>query len=150
MSLLRVDSLGVRYGEDVAVDNLSFSVKAGESVGLVGESGSGKTQTALSILGLLPRNATVRGSIVFDGMELQGASEEQLDHFRAQRISMVFQDPMLALNPYLRIGEQILRVLIAHGMSDRHAAEASVLEMLSAVGLLLRRWGPASCDVSCH
>jgi len=135
MSLLRVDSLGVRYAEDVAVDNLSFSVKAGESVGLVGESGSGKTQTALSILGLLPRNATVRGSIIFDGMELQGAGEQQLDNFRAQRISIVFQDPMLALNPYLRIGEQILRVLVAHGISDRHAAAASVLEMLSAVGL---------------
>jgi oligopeptide/dipeptide ABC transporter ATP-binding protein len=135
MSLLIVDSLGVRYGDDVAVDSVSFSVNAGDSVGLVGESGSGKTQTALSILGLLPRNATVRGSIVFDGTELQGASEKQLDNIRAQRISMVFQDPTLALNPYLKIGEQILRVLVAHGMNDKHAAAERVLEMLSAVGL---------------
>ena len=78
MSSLCVDSLSVRYGDDVAVDNVSFSIDAGDSVGLVGESGSGKTQIALSILGLLPRNATVRGSIVFDGVELQGASEQHI------------------------------------------------------------------------
>ena len=135
MSLLRIDSLGVRYGEEVAVDNLSFSVDAGESVGLVGESGSGKTQTAMAILGLLPRNASVSGSIVFDGDELQGASEKQLDKIRAQRISIVFQDPMLALNPYLRIGDQISRVLIAHGMGNRQHAAARTLEMLKSVGL---------------
>ena len=135
MSLLRIDSLGIRYGEEVAVDNISIGVDAGESVGLVGESGSGKTQTAMAILGLLPRNASVSGSIVFDGNELQGTSEKQLDQIRAQRISIVFQDPTLALNPYLRIGEQISRVLIAHGLGDRRHAAARTLEMLKAVGL---------------
>ena len=134
MSLLRVDSLGVRYREEVAVDDVSFSVNVGESVGLVGESGSGKTQTALAILGLLPRNADVRGSITFDGKELQGAAERELDQVRAQRISIVFQDPMLALNPYLRIGKQISRILTVRGRS-KSAADVSVLEMLRAVGL---------------
>ncbi len=135
MSLLCISSLGVRYGEDAVVDEVSFSVNEGESVGLVGESGSGKTQTALAVLGLLPPNASVSGSIVFDGEELQGAGEKRLNQIRAQRISMVFQDPMLALNPYLRIGEQISRILIAHGVSTGRAAGERVLEMLGAVGL---------------
>ena len=135
MSLLEIESLTVRYGNQTAIDGLSFSVNAGESLGLVGESGSGKTQTALAILGLLPGNAEVSGSIKFDGEELQGAGEKQLDAIRARRISIVFQDPMLALNPYLRIGEQIARIIIAHEMADGAAAEERVIEMLDAVGL---------------
>ena len=135
MSLLEIESLTVRYGKQTAIDGLSFSLNAGESVGVVGESGSGKTQTALAILGLLPRNAEVSGSIKFDGEELQGAGEKQLDAIRARRISIVFQDPMLALNPYLRIGEQIARIIIAHEMADGAVAEERVIEMLNAVGL---------------
>ncbi len=135
MSLLDVEALGIRYGDEVAVDSVSFSVTPGESVGLVGESGSGKTQTALAILGLLPQSAAVSGSIRFDGQELLGASEQSLDQIRARRISMVFQDPMLALNPYLRIGEQIARILIEHGISDAVRAKARVVEMLATVGL---------------
>jgi len=135
MSLLDIDSLTVRYGDETAIDGLSFTVNAGESVGLVGESGSGKTQTALAILGLLPRNATVTGSIKFDGEELQGAGDRQLDTIRARRISIVFQDPMLALNPYLRIGEQIARILIEHQIAAGRAAGERVIEMLDAVGL---------------
>ena len=135
MSLLEIESLTVRYGSETAIDGLSFSLDAGESVGLVGESGSGKTQTALAILGLLPRNAIVSGSIKFDGEELQGASEKQLNAIRARRISIVFQDPMLALNPYLRIGEQIARILIEHQMAAETTPEERVIEMLGAVGL---------------
>ena len=135
MSLLDIESLTVRYGNETAIDGLSFSLDAGESVGLVGESGSGKTQTALAILGLLPRNAIVSGSIKFEGGELQGASEKQLDAIRARRISIVFQDPMLALNPYLRIGEQIARILIEHQIAAETTPEERVIEMLGAVGL---------------
>jgi peptide/nickel transport system ATP-binding protein len=135
VSLLEIESLTVRYGNETAIDGLSFSVDAGESVGLVGESGSGKTQTALAILGLLPRNAIVSGSVKFNGEELQGASEKQLNAIRAQRISIVFQDPMLALNPYLRIGEQIARILIEHQIAAETTAEERVIEMLGAVGL---------------
>ena len=134
MSLLDIMSLTVRYENDAVVDDLSFSVNAGESVGLVGESGSGKTQTALAILGLLPRNAMVGGSIKIEGKELRGASEQELNAIRARRISIVFQDPMLALNPYLRIGEQIGRIMITHEIADGAAAEERVVEMLDAVG----------------
>ena len=135
MSLLDVKALSIRYGGATVVDNVSFAVQPGGSVGLVGESGSGKTQTSLAILGLLPRNAEVSGSIRFASQELIGASEQRLDEVRATRISMVFQDPMLALNPYLTIGQQISRILIEHGMSDANSASGRVIEMLGAVGL---------------
>lgn len=135
MSVLDVEDLSIRYAESVVVDGVSFAVKSGESVGLVGESGSGKTQTALAILGLLPGNAVASGSIKFDGQELLGASEQSLDQIRARRIAMVFQDPMLALNPYVRIGKQIVRILIAHDVCDAASARGRVIAMLEAVGL---------------
>ena len=135
MSLLSIESLSVSYASEKAIDELSFSINKGESVGLVGESGSGKTQTALAILGLLPGNAITDGSIRFAGNELLGASEQELDCIRARRIAIVFQDPMLALNPYLRIGEQIGRILIAHELSAGATVKERVIEMLKAVGL---------------
>lgn len=135
MSLLSVDALTIRYGNTAAVSDLSFAIEAGESVGLVGESGSGKSQTALAILGLLPRSANVSGSVAFADQELIGATEKALDIVRAQRIAMVFQDPMLALNPYLRIGQQLALIVTQHGIANAPAAQRRVLEMLDAVGL---------------
>jgi ABC-type glutathione transport system ATPase component len=135
MSLLAVDKLTIRYGDQLAVSDLSFTVETGESVGLVGESGSGKTQTALAILGLLSRSATVSGSIRVGGSEILGASERALDRIRARRVAMVFQDPMQALNPYLRIGQALCQVLGSHGMARGAAARARVIDMLRRVGL---------------
>ena len=99
MSLLDVTGLTVRYGEDAVVDGVDLFIERGESVGLVGESGSGKSQSALAILGLLPRTARVSGSIEFDGQQLLDLVGRQLDTIRARRIGMVFQDPLLALSP---------------------------------------------------
>ena len=135
MSLLDVQGLTIRYGNDTVVDGVDLYIDRGESVGLVGESGSGKSQSALAILGLLPRQAEVSGSILFDEQQLLGASEQQLDTFRACRIGMVFQDPMQALNPYLRIGAQLRQILLSHGGTDKAAVDARVLEMLAKVGL---------------
>jgi len=135
MSLLDVRNLSIRYAGGEVVSKLSFSVDTGESVGLVGESGSGKTQTALAIMGLLPGAAAVSGSIAFGGTEIVGASERQLDRLRAERIGMVFQDPMQALNPYVPIGKQLRRVLLRHGTSDGREADQRVMHMLSRVGL---------------
>jgi len=135
VSALNVADLSIQYAGSSVVDGISFAVNPGESVGLVGESGSGKTQTALAILGLLPANAVASGSIKFAGQELLGAGEQSLDKIRARRISMVFQDPMLALNPYLKIGEQIVRILIAHDVCDAASAKVRVIAMLEAVGL---------------
>jgi peptide/nickel transport system ATP-binding protein len=135
MSLLEVRDLTVRYADADAVAGVSFGVDAGESVGLVGESGSGKTQTALAIMGLLPEKAATGGSIAFDGTEIVGASERQLDRLRAERIGMVFQDPMQALNPYVPIGKQLRRILLRHGINDGRAADQRVMHMLDRVGL---------------
>ena len=118
MSLLEVDALTIRYGDQAAVDGLSFSVGAGESVGLVGESGSGKTQTAMAALGLLPANASISGSITLAGSELLGAGQAHLNKLRARRIAVVFQDPMQALNPFVRVGPQIRRILTEHALAD--------------------------------
>ena len=135
MSLLEVSGLGIRYGTNDVVAGLSFSVDPGESCGLVGESGSGKTQTALAILGLLPAAATSSGSIRFDGIELLVADEDEMNALRAERIAIVFQDPMQALNPYLRIGQQIRRILLQHDLASGHEANDRVIEMLARVGL---------------
>ena len=135
MSLLEVNDLCIRYGGDVVVDGVSFAVNGGESVGVVGESGSGKSQTALSLLGLLPTNASISGSILFDGEELVNKTSKQLDQVRAIRIGIVFQDPMQALNPYLRIGKQLRQILLRHELATRETADAKVIEMLQRVGL---------------
>ncbi len=135
MSLLDVTGLTIRYGNDTVVDGVDLYVDRGESVGLVGESGSGKSQSALAILGLLPRQARVSGSVEFDGQQLLGAPEGVLDAVRARRIGMVFQDPMQALNPYLRVGRQLEQILLAHGLADRRTAAQRVMAMLARVGL---------------
>ena len=135
MSLLDVSGLTIRYGDETVVDGVDLFIERGESVGLVGESGSGKSQSALAVLGLLPREAEVSGSIEFDGQQLIGLPERDLDTIRARRIGMVFQDPMQALNPYLRVGAQLRQVLLCHGLADQGKADACVIEMLSRVGL---------------
>ncbi len=135
MSLLDVTGLTIRYGDNTVVDGVDLFVERGESVGLVGESGSGKTQSALAILGLLPRRARVSGSIEFDDRQILGASERELDTLRARRIGMVFQDPMQALNPYLRVGAQLRQILVRHGLAQGREADASVVAMLARVGL---------------
>jgi peptide/nickel transport system ATP-binding protein len=135
VSLLEIDKLAIRYGDTAVVDSLSFSVDQGESVGLVGESGSGKSQTALAVLGLLPRQARVSGNIRFDGTELVGAAKDTLNQLRARRIGIVFQDPMQALNPYLRVGRQIREILVRHELANGKNIDARIVEMLARVGL---------------
>ena len=135
MSLLDVRGLTVRYGDEAVVDDVSFRVRRGESVGIVGESGSGKSQTALAILGLLPRQACATGSIQFRDTQVIGASEAALNALRARGIGIVFQDPMQALNPYLRVGKQLRQIPLSHGLAEGAAADARVIDMLDAVGL---------------
>ena len=135
MSLLDVTGLTIRYGDETVVDGVDLFVDRGESVGLVGESGSGKSQSALAILGLLSKKAEVSGSIEFDGQQIVGADEATMDTIRARRIGIVFQDPMQALNPYLRIGTQLRQILLAHGIVDKTQADKRCMEMLARVGL---------------
>jgi ABC-type glutathione transport system ATPase component len=140
-ALLQIRSLSVHYpaangraaGAADALSGVDLDVAAGECLGLVGESGSGKTAILLSILGLLPPNARLGGSIRFHGDELAGMPLKGLNEIRGTRIAMIFQDPMSALNPYMRIIDQLSEVPRVHGGLPRRAAEQRALEMLEAV-----------------
>jgi oligopeptide transport system ATP-binding protein len=139
MDLLEVRDLSIGFhmpGRDVqVVSSVSFSLKEGRTLAIVGESGSGKTQTAFAVLGLLAGNGYSSGSIRLDGREILGLGQTELNRVRAEKIAMIFQDPMTSLNPYLRVGEQLSEVLVQHkGMSQR-AATAEAVTMLDAVRL---------------
>ena len=139
--LLVVDDLHVTFqthGNRAvhAVDGVSLTVNAGETVGIVGESGSGKSVTALAILGLLPsRGVTTSGSVRLNGQELLGAPERVLQDVRGRRAAMVFQDPMTSLNPVLTIGRQLIETITRHLDLDRHEASSRAIELLDRVGI---------------
>ncbi|HEV2022718.1 MAG TPA: ABC transporter ATP-binding protein [Terriglobales bacterium] len=118
-----------------AVRDLSLSLAPGEALGLVGESGCGKSVTALAILRLLPPQARARGGIFFEGRNLLDLSEEEMRQVRGARIAMVFQEPMTALNPVMRVGDQVAEAVRAHGKSAKAQAWQLAVEALRDVGL---------------
>ena len=116
------------------VDDISFTMAAGETLGLVGESGSGKSVTAFSILRLLqPPAQIVNGRILFEGQDLLTLSERDMRSVRGARISLIFQEPMTALNPVMRVGDQVAEALTAHSMANRTEARRRAVELLDAV-----------------
>ncbi|ASR38824.1 ABC transporter ATP-binding protein [Prauserella marina] len=133
--MLDVRDLVVAGREGVLVDHVSFDIDEGERVGLIGASGSGKSLTALALMGLLPEGLSHSGSIRFDGGELVGASERALSRRRGTDLSMVFQEPMTALNPAMRIGKQVAETMTVHGTRDRAGARRAAVELLDLVGL---------------
>ncbi|MFZ4761227.1 MAG: ABC transporter ATP-binding protein [Alphaproteobacteria bacterium] len=142
MSLLEINNLEVEFkrpeGWQRVVHGVSFTVERGQTTALVGESGSGKSVTALSILQLLPYHAARHsaGSICFNGQELLGAPAATLQQLRGNRISMVFQEPMTALNPLHRVGRQIAESILLHQpLLARSAVKERVLELLQLVGI---------------
>ena len=141
--LLAVENLGVEFavrgGALRAVDDVSFRLERGRTLGLVGESGCGKSVTGLAIMGLLPRPAgrVTSGSVRLDGVDLVGESESRMRGRRGAEISMIFQDPATALNPVYTVGRQITSVLRRHlGLSRRQARQRAI-EMLAAVDIPL-------------
>jgi len=112
--LLEIVHLDVTFGSIAAVRDLSFSIATGESLGLVGESGSGKSVTSLAIMRLLPPQARIGGTIRFAGEDLLPAIPERMRQLRGRAISMIFQEPMTALNPLMRVGDQVAEAIIAH------------------------------------
>ena len=138
--LLRVRDLSVTIagpdGNRVRlVEGVSFDLESSGSLGLVGESGSGKTLTLKAIMGLLPRGARAEGSIQLNGTELTGKTERELAAVRGAQVSVVFQDPMSALNPVRRIGPQIAEAPRRHLGMNKGQARALTLELMSRVGL---------------
>jgi peptide/nickel transport system ATP-binding protein len=137
--ILEVADLRVEFPSDDgpvrAVDGVSFTVSAGETLGIVGESGSGKTVTSMSVLGLLPSRAHISGSIRFRGEELLGQNEDQLRKLRGRRIAMVFQDALAALNPVMTVGNQIAEAITVHEPRPAAELQARVLELIELVGM---------------
>jgi len=136
--LLEVRNLTTAFdaaaGPVVAVDDVSFSVRRGETLGLVGESGSGKSVAALSILRLVqPPGRVRRGAILFKGRDLLALSEREMQQIRGAEIALVPQEPMTALNPVFTIGDQIEEALLVHGRATRAEARALAVELLAAV-----------------
>ncbi|MFQ5972803.1 MAG: ABC transporter ATP-binding protein [Alphaproteobacteria bacterium] len=137
--VLEVRDLVTRFatpeGEVCAVNDVSFTVVEGETVGIVGESGSGKSQVFMSVMGLLAANGWASGQVKYRGRDILGIPRQQLNRIRGSRISMIFQDPMTSLNPYLKVSKQLTEVLVQHkGMGEGEAMRRSV-EMLDLVGI---------------
>ncbi|MDB6029132.1 MAG: dipeptide/oligopeptide/nickel transporter ATP-binding protein [Verrucomicrobiales bacterium] len=144
--LLQVENLHTsfhtRHGIVRAVHDVSFDLEKGETLGIVGESGSGKSVTCYSIMRLIPQppGRIEKGRAMFGGVDLLSCSEEQLRKIRGKRISMIFQDPMTSLNPYLKVEDQLIEPLLIHEEISHAAAVKRGIEMLDAVGV------PASAE----
>jgi oligopeptide transport system ATP-binding protein len=141
MPLLTVTDLRTHFhtrnGIYRAVDGVSFSVERGETLGIVGESGSGKSVTCYSIMGLIPQppGRIESGTAMFDGVDLLRCSQKTARSIRGKRVSMIFQDPMTSLNPYLRVSEQVIEPLLIHDKLTKKEALHRALEMMEAVGI---------------
>jgi len=137
--VLEVTDLAVSFpseeGRITAVRGLSYQVTAGEVLGIVGESGSGKSVSSLAVMGLLPPQARITGSIRFQGRELLGRSDTELSQLRGRRIAMIFQDPLSALTPVYTVGDQVAEALLVHDALSRQAAGARAVELLDLVGI---------------
>ncbi|MBU9556221.1 ABC transporter ATP-binding protein [Burkholderia multivorans] len=132
--LLSLEHLNVRFGDTVAVDDVTFAIGRGERVALVGESGSGKSVTALSVLRLL-RDADVRGTIRFAGQDLGAKSEREMRALRGADIAMIFQEPMTALNPLYTIGAQIAETIVLHDGVSAAEARKRAIALLARTGI---------------
>lgn len=137
MALLEIKDLDVGFdtaeGEVHAVNHLSFSIEAGDTLGLVGESGSGKTQSMMAVLGLLAENGHASGQALFKGKDLLQMNTTELNQHRGSKIAMIFQDPKTSLNPYLRLDRQMTEVIMHHQGLKKAEARAKAVEMLRAV-----------------
>ena len=139
--ILKVDNLKTYFNTDdgivKAVDGVSFELRKGEMLGVVGESGSGKSVTNLSLMKLIPSppGKIVDGTAMFDGENIFDMNESEIRKLRGNRISMIFQDPMTSLNPFLRIATQMIETIMLHQDLDKEGARARAVEMLEMVGI---------------
>jgi len=138
-ALLTVDNLTVSFPTDDGVVNavrgVSYVLKPGEALGIVGESGSGKSVSSMAVMGLLPKNAQINGSVRFRGDELLGNTEKEFQRIRGDKIAMIFQDPLTSLNPVYSIGFQIAEAVLAHNDVSKNEARDRAIELLQTVGI---------------
>ena len=140
MSLLEIKDLVIHFntenGNVHAVDGVTLSVDQGKTLGLVGETGAGKTTTALGILRLVPEPGKVlEGSITYKGQDIMAMSEKEVQDIRGNEISMIFQDPMTALNPVMTVGDQVAEVILRHQNCSKMEAQQRMVEILGKVGI---------------
>lgn len=144
--MFEIRNLTVRYDTDFekvqAVNNISFSIDKESTMGLVGETGAGKTTTALAIMGLIPNppGKIIDGEILFKGENLLNIKEKEMRKIRGNNISMIFQDPMTALNPVLTIGDQIMEVILLHNKISNAEATKRAIDILQMVGITGERY----------
>ena len=140
MSLLRFEDLTIHFpteeGDVRAVNGVSLSVEAGQTLGLVGETGAGKTTTALGLLRLVPEPGQVEsGSIIYKDRDIMTMSEKEVQDIRGNEISMIFQDPMTALNPVMTVGDQVAEVILRHQNCTKVEAQQRMIDILGKVGI---------------
>ena len=134
--ILEIDNLTVEFmtrnGSVTAVENVSFSVKKGETLGVIGESGSGKSVTSLALLRILDTNGKIlSGELVYSGVDLKRASNAAMYDIRGREISMIFQNPRGSLNPVRKIGKQLEDVLCQHGLANKYNARKKAIDLLA-------------------
>ncbi|MHB1148645.1 MAG: ATP-binding cassette domain-containing protein, partial [Lutibacter sp.] len=137
--ILKVQNLSISFGsgneQNKVVNEVSFELNPQQILGIVGESGSGKSVTSLAILGLLPKNATISGSILFNDTNLQNTSEKEFQKIRGNKISMIFQEPMSSLNPSLTCGYQVQEILLQHKKLSKKEAKNQAIALFHKVKL---------------
>ena len=140
MALLEVKDLRVHFetedGVVQALDGITYSVEAGQVLGIVGESGSGKSVSSLTVMGLTrAKNARISGEVLFDGKSLLEVSEDEMRRMRGDDIAMIFQDPLSSLHPFYKVGNQIVEAVQAHRDVSKAQAYDRAVEMLGLVGI---------------
>ncbi len=153
--VLRVEHLDIDFWVDgtwyPAVIDATFDLDAGEVLAIVGESGSGKSTTAMSLMGLLPKNSSVRGSVELDGQQLLGIDQRSLRQMRGRAVSVIFQEPMTALNPVYTIGFQIAEMMRSHqAMSPKAARQRGRSSCSSSSRSLTRNAASTPTRTSCR
>lgn len=133
--MFELENLSAGFGNSTALRHANLRIRPGDRLGIVGESGSGKTMLALCLMGMAPEGARLGGALRIDGQDMAQATEAAWQSLRARRVAMIFQEPMAALNPLVRVGDTVMEPIMVHENLSRRAAQARVLSLFEEVGI---------------